>query len=502
MDEARRRTLVATLLGALPLAPRPALAQAAPAATPPLPDCELCRARLQTVEAMRQRLPAGWQATLEPEPVLGGELLVVQAGARDAPPLLLVHGLGQNGFGDWLPVMGPLARRWRVMAVDLPGFGYSSPPAARLSPKNLARVLDQLLARQGLPALPVVGHSMGAAVALRLAADFPARVASLVMVSAAGILHRTAFSKHATIGQLPSEGWPEVLKEPAARLRDLGHILVERIMGLPFDPTEVLRANEWLWPLVLRDRSSVNAALALVDEDFSAAVHTLRQAVHLVWGDADNVAPLRTGELLARRLPQAQLHTLRSVGHVPMAQATGDFLAVLDRALATPPQPRPPLPAHEGPLADLVCIGEVDRRYRGRYRTVRIERCSALQLVDLVAERIEVRDAIVQMTGVTVQGGDLALDVTNSELVATACDFAGRQAIRCDGARLDLAGVHLQAQAFAVQALRRSRLVASVSQVRDAMYNGWWHEDRELEGELLNPASPRRPAERQAPAPR
>ncbi len=497
MDEARRRALAATLLGTLPMASGPALAQAPPAAPPPAPDCELCRARLQTVEALRQRLPAGWQARLEPEPVLGGELLVVQAGARDAPPLLLVHGLGQNGFGDWLPVMGPLARRWRVTAVDLPGFGYSSPPPARLSPKNLARALDQLLGRLGLPALPVVGHSMGGAVALRLAADFPARVASLVLVSAAGILHRTAFSKHATIGQLPSEGWPEVLKEPAARLRDLGHILVERIMGLPFDPTEVLRANEWLWPLVLRDRSSVNAALALVDEDFSAAVHTVRQPVHVIWGDADNVAPLRTGELLARRLPQAQLHTLRGVGHVPMAQATGDFMALLDQALAKPPQPRPLLPPSEGPLADLVCIGEVDRRHRGRYRTVRIERCSALQLVDLVAERIEVRDAIVQMTGVTVRGGDLALDVANSELVATACDFEGRQAIRCDGARLDLAGVRLQAQAFAVQALRRSRLVASVSQVRDAMYSGWWHEDRELEAELLNPAAPRR-----APVPR
>jgi len=84
--------------------------------------------------------------------------------------------------------------------------------------------------------------------------------------------------------------------------------------------------------------------------------------------------------------------------------------------------------------------------------------------------------------------------------VATACDFAGRQAIRCDGARLDLAGVRLQAQAFAVQAMRRSRLVASVSQVRDAMYSGWWHEDRELEGELLNPAAPRRHAP--APLPR
>ncbi|MCC7100804.1 MAG: alpha/beta fold hydrolase, partial [Rubrivivax sp.] len=133
------------------------------------PACTLCRERLQTVDALRARLPSDWLLRLEDEPVLGGRMLVVQAGARTAPPLLLVHGLGQNGFTDWVPVMQPLARRWRVIALDLPGFGYSSQPQAKLSPTAYARVLERLLSRLGVPALPVVGHSMGGAVALRLA---------------------------------------------------------------------------------------------------------------------------------------------------------------------------------------------------------------------------------------------------------------------------------------------------------------------------------------------
>lgn len=482
MDRARRRILAAAAAAGMPA---PALAQ--------VPDCSHCRARLQTVAALRSRLPADWRIGLEPEPVLGGEMLVVQAGSAQDPPLLLVHGLGQNGFTDWLPVMGTLARRHYVLAVDLPGFGYSSTPQAKLSPTQLARVLDAMLARRQLGPLVVVGHSMGGALALRLAADFPHRVASLVVVDAAGILHRTAFSKHATIGQLPSEGWPDVLKEPAARLRDLGHLIVERILGLPFDPTEVLRANDWLWPLVLRDRSSINAALALVDEDFSAVVHTLPQPVHLIWGEADAVAPLRTGVLLERRLPRAQLSVLPGVGHVPMAQATGDFLLRLAQALREPPVPRAAeASAADGPLQDLHCVGEVDRRYRGRYRELRIERCTALQLHDVIADRIVVRDSIVQMTGVAVQAADVALHIGNSELVATACDFDGRTAIRTDASRLDLAGCRLSASGFAVQALGRSRLVASVSEIRDALYRGWWHEDRKLAGELLDPRSPSR----------
>jgi len=393
-------------------------------------------------------------------------------------------------------VMPSLARRYRVLAVDLPGFGYSSSPQAKFSPANYARVLANLLAREAPGAVEVVGHSLGGAVALRLAADFPDRVSRLVLVDVAGILQRTAFTKHNAALPISVEGVPEPLKEPVARLRDLGNVLVERMFGLPGDPTNLLRANDLLWGFVLRDRTNVNAALALVDENFSEAVFTLPQPVQLIWGEADAVAPLRTGELLARRLPRAQLATLPGVGHVPMAQAADEFMALLAPALQNAPALRRTAPAAAEPLPDLECKGLVDRRYSGRYREVRIDGCSAVRLVDLVAERIVVRDSIVQMLGVQVRAGDVALDVTNSELVASASDFEGRLAIRSDASRLDLAGVHLAANGFALQAIGRSRVVASVSEVRDAFGSTWWHDDRELEGELLDPrgrrASPAR----------
>lgn len=498
MNARRRRVMSLAALAGWPLWPFLSAAQPASPAPPAASDaCALCREQLQTVQALRARLPAGWDAQLQPEPVLGGQMLVVRAGARDAPPLLLVHGLSQNGFTDWMPVIGPLSRDWRVIAVDLPGFGYSTVPQARLSPTNDARVLQRLLASLGVAALPVVGHSMGAAVALRLAADFPAQVSKLVLVDLAGLLHRTAFTKHATIGQLPSESWPDPLREPVERLLDLGRIIVERALGLP-DPTAVLRSNEWLWPLVLQDRSSINAALALMDEDFSAALYTLRQPVQVIWGEADAVAPLRTGVLLARRLPQAQLHVLRGVGHTPMLQAGAEFTPLLQRVLRQEPLPRAPVPPLDGALQDLVSRDERDRHIGGRYRTVRIERGIAVHLKDLVAERIEVRDSIVRMTGVVVRGDELALDVVNSELVATACDFEARQGVRADNARLDLAGVRLHAQGFAIQALRRSRVVASVCELRDLNYRGWWHDDRELQGELLN-LSAAKPSEPTSP---
>ncbi len=459
---------------------------AAAAASAPAPACGWCREKLHTVDTLRRALPAAWSVASEPEPVMGGEMLVVRAGPKDAPPLLLVHGLGQNGFTDWMPVLPALARRWRVLAVDLPGFGYSTSPLAKYSPTNYARVLARLLEREGTGPVTAVGHSLGGAVLLRLAAEQPQQVAKLVVVDCAGILQRTAFSKHGAALPLAVENMPEPLKEPVARLRDLGSLIVERVFGLPRDPTRVLRENEPLWALTLHDRSTVNAALALVDEDFSAVVHRLAQPVQLIWGEADAVAPLRTGELLARRLPRAALATLPGVGHTPMEGAPDDFQRLLLKALQEDPPLRAPPPAPPAATEDLECRNLVDRRYSGRFREVRLENCTAIRLTDLVADRIVVRDSIVQMLGVRVAAEDVAVEVVNSELVATACDFGGRVALRSDLGRLDLAGVKLAAQGFGVQALGRSRFVVSVSELRDAFGTAWWHDDRELENEVLD----------------
>jgi pimeloyl-ACP methyl ester carboxylesterase len=91
---------------------------------------------LQTLSALRNALPSDWRVQLEREPVFDSEVLTVQAGQANAQTLLLVHGLGNNGFTDWLTVMPQLARQYHVIALDLPGFGYSAKPRGKYSPAN------------------------------------------------------------------------------------------------------------------------------------------------------------------------------------------------------------------------------------------------------------------------------------------------------------------------------------------------------------------------------
>jgi pimeloyl-ACP methyl ester carboxylesterase len=469
-----------------------ALAQAVPAAKSSpeaptkAPDCTHCKDRLKTVDALKAQLPQDWHFQFEREPVFGSEMLIVQAGRTKAQTLLLVHGLGQNGFTDWLPVMSHLARRYHIIAVDLPGFGYSDIPTGRYSPTNYARVLQSVLARRAKGQAIVIGHSMGAAVALRLASQQPALVSKLILADAAGILHRTTFVKHRA--NIPVSNTPEALRGPLASVTEFGNRMVERVFNLP-DFTRILKESDLAWDLLLRNRSNVNAALALMDEDFSAAVHTLQQPTQILWGEADNVAPLRTGQLLARRLPRAELKTMPRVGHTPMEDAPDLFLSLLSSALASDPAPRsqPPVAGSLEPV-NLRCDDRVDQEFSGTYREVVITRCRAARLINLNAERIVIRDSIVQMHNVHVRATDVALDVTSSEVIATASDFSGEVAIRADASRIDLAGVHLLSIGNAVEVNRFSRFIASISRIQSPDYSGYWHDQVDLKEGRLVPA--------------
>src|SRR5437867_11720803 len=98
------------------------------------------------------------------------------------PAVVLVHGLG--GFAaSWRHNIPSLAARATVYAVDLPGFGRSGKPSAAYSLAYFARALHAFLDAVGVTQVSIVGHSLGAAVAVTYALTRPARVERLALLS-------------------------------------------------------------------------------------------------------------------------------------------------------------------------------------------------------------------------------------------------------------------------------------------------------------------------------
>jgi pimeloyl-ACP methyl ester carboxylesterase len=100
-------------------------------------------------------------------------------------PLLFVHGLSSYA-AYWEYQLPHYAERYRVIAVDLPGYGASDRPDAPYTPPWFADVLVGFMDTLDLPSATVVGHSMGGQIALTLALDHPERVDRLVLSAPAG----------------------------------------------------------------------------------------------------------------------------------------------------------------------------------------------------------------------------------------------------------------------------------------------------------------------------
>ena len=101
-------------------------------------------------------------------------------------PVLFVHGFGGD-LGNWLFNLDALAAHAPVIALDLPGHGQSDPRLPGASLEALAGFVARFLDHLDVERVHAVGHSMGGAIAARLALDHPQRVASVALVNSAGL---------------------------------------------------------------------------------------------------------------------------------------------------------------------------------------------------------------------------------------------------------------------------------------------------------------------------
>ena len=258
--------------------------------------------------------------------VFGGKAVVAERGLRAGPTVLLVHGVGENAAADWSLVERALAGRYRVLTVDLPGFGRSSHANKLYSPERYAQFLREVVVQiAGGPVL-LVGHSMGGAVCLRFAATSPELVRRLALVDVAGVLHREAFVSH-------------VVRQQVSRLGSYGRWLLphaqrggERLMGvsdrLGLRPGAALRSAASRLALLGGNPSRI-AGLALMVDALGATLELVRAETLLIWGTDDPIAPLRTGYLLRARLPNARLALIAGAHHVPMKERPADFNRLL-----------------------------------------------------------------------------------------------------------------------------------------------------------------------------
>ncbi len=278
-----------------------------------------------------------------PEPIFGGQYSVLRVGPLRAPapsvaldphdghgplqlpPLLLVHGLARWGMADYFPLLAELSQDREVVVVDLPGFGRSTRTNQEYNPNNYARFLAHVIETQLGSVVDVAGHSMGGAVSIALAGQYPNKVRRLAVIDAAGILFRES---------LVFEMQNAPMDEPEVNvLRLVGRDLWRAALGLtsPFFDPKVVLANRLLRQQMLNGDPMQIAALSLLEHNFDSDLSTVTSNALLVWGDQDMTAPLRTFHVLRERLPVWESNLLPGIGHNPMTEAPAKLTQLLLR---------------------------------------------------------------------------------------------------------------------------------------------------------------------------
>ncbi|MGY4515257.1 alpha/beta fold hydrolase [Lysobacter sp. HA18] len=278
----------------------------------------------------------------------GGVRLFVQvSGPADRAPVMLVHGTGAWS-GTWFSLVPALTKAgYRVIAVDLPPFGYSSRAidtdfSRPAQASRLLAVLDALHVRKAR----VVGHSFGGGPALELALTAPQRVERLVLVDAALALDAAPNDPHTLACRLLAHRGRVAVVASTATNPLWARTLLRSFVARKDAVTDA-RLAAYRAPLQLRGSTN---ALGVWAHDFACAPRTgvstrpddvarLAVPLHLIWGDADTITPLVQARRLDALVPGAQLDVLHGVGHIPHIEDPASFEPLLLQVLARTPPP-------------------------------------------------------------------------------------------------------------------------------------------------------------------
>lgn len=236
----------------------------------------------------------------------------------EGTPLVLIHGYTSSTY-TWRDQFAELAKQYRVIAVDLKGFGFSDKPDGDYSRRAQGEVVARLLDKLNIERAWLVGNSMGGETALNVAADHPEKVLGLVLIDSAGVKVQGRTSLAPWYLQLPVVG--RLLTALALTSDRLVRAGLEKSF---YDDSKITdeRVSAYYQPLrTLGGQLSATRARAQFElfpvED---KIPLIKAPTLIIWGAEDELIPLEAGRKLNELITGSKLVVFDKCGHVPQEE--------------------------------------------------------------------------------------------------------------------------------------------------------------------------------------
>ncbi len=241
--------------------------------------------------------------------------------------VILIHGLGASA-DIWGYNVEALAEQHRVYVPDVIGFGRSDKPGPSFSPFDYTPFLDDFLNILRIEGASLIGQSLGGAIALHYALQFPQKVRKLVLVDSAGLGKEVIWTLR--LMSIPLVG--ELVSYPSRKGVELFFKFAVRDPALVTKDFVDLYYNFFSRPgfqkfLLKIVRSIINVAGAR--EEVLAPLRNnlskITQPTLIIWGERDRVLPLKHAYWGKEKLPNAELKIIEGCGHIPFFERPEEF---------------------------------------------------------------------------------------------------------------------------------------------------------------------------------
>lgn len=270
--------------------------------------------------------------------VAGIQLHVRDSGPKTAPAVILLHGFGAS-LHTWEPWAATLSSDMRVIRLDLPGSGLSSPdPTGDYTDARTLEVLLALMNRLEVTRASLAGNSIGGRIAWTFAAQHPERTDKLVLISPDGFA-----SPGFEYGKKP---------EVPATVKLMRYVLPKPLLRMSLAPayanpaalTDELSTRYYELMLGAGSREAMIARMeqtVLVDPQ--PLLRKITAPTLLLWGEQDALIPFANSADYMKAIPRVTLVPLPGIGHLPHEEAPGQTIAAVRSFLLERSSPGKPL---------------------------------------------------------------------------------------------------------------------------------------------------------------
>lgn len=258
--------------------------------------------------------------------VEGYEVAYLDSGAREGvETIVLLHGVGADK-DHFTRVSKALTPRYRVISLDLPGFGESTRTELGWDIPSQAERVKAVATALRLSRFHLGGSSMGGFIAMRFAASHPDDVMSLWLIDPAGV---AGAKPSPMVKQIEATGRSPLFARSVDEVDGVFAWVFSKPPWLPWSVKQV-RVERMVEDEALHQRifKAVRAS-----EPINAVAPSISARTLIVWGDGDRVLDVSGGDVLVKLLPHARLEVMPGLGHLPMledpSKSAASYLAFL-----------------------------------------------------------------------------------------------------------------------------------------------------------------------------